>query len=36
MVTIYLPKDKFYDLATFAPVEGISQSTTLTDVKLSL
>lgn len=31
-VTIYLPKDKFYDFATFAPVEGTGQNITLTNV----
>jgi alpha-glucosidase len=31
-VTIYLPKDKFYDLATLTPVEGTGQQVTLTDV----
>ena len=31
-VTIYLPKDKFYDLATLTPVEGTGQHITLTDV----
>ena len=30
--TIYLPKDKFYDFATFAPVQGTGQNITLTDV----
>jgi len=31
-VTIYLPKDKFYDFATLAPVEGAGETVTLTDV----
>ncbi|KAI0255275.1 alpha-glucosidase [Lactifluus subvellereus] len=31
-VTIYLPKDRFYDFATLAPVEGNGQPVTLTDV----
>jgi len=31
-VTIYLPKDKFYDLVTLTPVEGTGQPVTLTDV----
>jgi alpha-glucosidase len=34
-VTIYLPKDNFYDFATFAPVEGTGQSITLTDVNFT-
>ena len=34
-VTIYLPKDKFYDFATFAPVEGMGQNITLTDVNFT-
>jgi alpha-glucosidase len=36
MVTIYLPKDKFYDLATFTPVEGTGQNMTLTDVNFTM
>ena len=36
MVTIYLPKDNFYDFATFAPVEGTGQSITLTDVNFTM
>jgi alpha-glucosidase len=35
-VTIYLPKDKFYDFATFAPVEGMGQNITLTDVNFTM
>jgi alpha-glucosidase len=35
-VTIYLPKDKFYDFATFAPVEGTGQNITLTDVNFTM
>jgi len=31
-VTIYLPKDRFYDFATFAPVEGMGQNVTLPNV----
>lgn len=31
-VTIYLPKDRFYDFATLAPVEGAGEDITLTDV----
>jgi alpha-glucosidase len=31
-VTIYLPRDKFYDFATLAAVEGTGQNITLTDV----
>jgi alpha-glucosidase len=31
-VTIYLAKDRFYDLATLTPVEGTGQHVTLTDV----
>ena len=34
-VTIYLPKDKFYEFATFAPVEGTGQNITLTDVNFT-
>ena len=34
-VTIYLPKDKFYDLTTFAPVEGTGQNVTLTNVNFT-
>ena len=34
-VTIYLPKDRFYDFATFAPVEGTAQNITLTDVNFT-
>ena len=34
-VAIYLPKDKFYDFATFAPVEGTGQNITLTDVNFT-
>jgi alpha-glucosidase (family GH31 glycosyl hydrolase) len=32
-VTIYLPKDKFYDFATFAPVEGTGQNITSTSLR---
>ena len=35
MATIYLPKDKFYDFATFTPVEGTGQNITLTDVNFT-
>ncbi|KAF8496804.1 alpha-glucosidase [Russula emetica] len=35
-VTIYLPKDRFYDFATFAPVKGTGQNITLTDVNFSM
>jgi alpha-glucosidase len=35
-VAIYLPKDKFYDLATFAPVEGTGQNITLTNVNFTM
>ena len=34
-VTIYLPKDKFYDFATFVPVVGTGQNITLTDVNFT-
>jgi alpha-glucosidase len=34
-VTIYLPKDKFYDFATLAPVEGKGQNVTLTNVNFT-
>ena len=34
-VTIYLPKDKFYDFATFAPVEGTGQNITLSNVNFT-
>ena len=34
-VTIYLPKEKFYDFATFAPVEGTGHNITLTDVNFT-
>ena len=34
-VTVYLPKDKFYDFATFAPVDGTGQNITLTDVNFT-
>src|SRR5579863_2263044 len=34
-VKIYLPKDKFYDLATLKPVEGTGQHVTLTDVNFT-
>ena len=34
-VTIYLPKDKFYDFASFAPVQGTGQNITLTDVNFT-
>src|SRR5579863_5704783 len=34
-VTIYLPKDKFYDFATFTPVEDTGQHVTLTDVNFT-
>ena len=35
MVTIYLPKDKFYDFATLKPVEGTGQHVTLTNVNFT-
>jgi alpha-glucosidase len=35
-VTIYLPKDKFYDFTTLKPVEGTGQHVTLTDVNLTM
>lgn len=34
-VMIYLPKDKFYDFATFTPVEGTGRHVTLTDVNFT-
>lgn len=34
-VTIYLPKDRFYDLATLAPVEGTGRNVTLTNVNFT-
>jgi len=34
-VTIYLPKDKFYDFATLTPVEGAGQHVTLMDVSFT-
>ena len=34
-MTIYLPKDKFYDFATLTPVEGTGQHVTLTDVNFT-
>lgn len=34
-VTIYLPKDRFYDFATLAPVEGMGADVTLTDVNFT-
>ena len=34
-VTIYLPKDKFYNFATLTPVEGTGQHVTLTDVNFT-
>jgi alpha-glucosidase len=34
-VTIYLPKDKFYDFATLKPVDGTGQQVTLTDVNFT-
>jgi alpha-glucosidase len=34
-VTIYLPKDKFYDFATLAPVEGTGENVTLTNVNFT-
>ena len=34
-MTIYLPKDKFYDFATFVPVDGIGRNTTLTNVNFT-
>jgi alpha-glucosidase len=34
-VSIYLPKDQFYDFATLKPVEGTGQYVTLTDVNLT-
>ena len=35
-MTIYLPKDNFFDFMTFAPVEGTNQSITLTDVNFTM
>jgi alpha-glucosidase len=34
-VTIYLPKDRFYDFATLAPVEGAGEPVTLTNVNFT-
>jgi alpha-glucosidase len=34
-VTIYLPKDKFYDFPTLKPVDGTGQQVTLTDVNFT-
>ena len=34
-VTIYLPKDKFYDFTTLMPVEGTGHHLTLTDVNFT-
>lgn len=34
-VTIYLPKDKFYNFATLMPVEGAGQHVTLTDINFT-
>jgi alpha-glucosidase len=34
-VTIYLPKDRFYDFATLKPVEGTGQHVTLTGVNFT-
>jgi alpha-glucosidase len=34
-VTIYLPKDQFYDFATLKPVEGTGQHVTLTSVNFT-
>lgn len=34
-VTIYLPKDRFYDFETLAPVEGMGENITLTDVNFT-
>jgi alpha-glucosidase len=34
-VTIYLPKDRFYDFATLAPVEGTGEPVTLTNVNFT-
>lgn len=34
-VTIYLPKDRFYDFATLAPVEGTGENVTLTNVNFT-
>jgi alpha-glucosidase len=34
-VTIYLPKDRFYDFETLAPVEGTGENITLTDVNFT-
>lgn len=34
-VTIYLPKDRFYDFATLAPVEGTGTNVTLTGVNFT-
>ena len=34
-VTIYLPKDKFYDFATLVPVDGTGQNITLTNVNFT-
>ena len=35
MATTHLPKNKFYDFTTFAPVEGTGQNITLTDVNFT-
>jgi alpha-glucosidase (family GH31 glycosyl hydrolase) len=34
-VSIYLPKDQFYDFATLAPVDGTGQRVTLSNVSLT-
>ena len=34
-MTIYLPKDKFYDFATLTPVEGTGQHVTLADINFT-
>jgi alpha-glucosidase len=34
-VTIYLPKDRFYDFTTLAPVEGTGQPVTLTNINFT-
>lgn len=34
-VSIYLPKDRFYDFATFAPVDGAGQYVTLSNINFT-
>jgi len=34
-VSIYLPKDRFYDFATFAPVDGTGQHVTLSNINFT-